>query len=205
MDGVDPNKLCASQGGPGGWRFQQRKMRLRPLVASRNETAQAAPPSPPLSLPFPQGRNPLFMPCPLEPLPGFSRSFWALPTTVFVILTHAVPSCSGCFCPRSPLPLALAPLQPPLWSQFHFLTHLSTLETQRRTSEAQRRTFPFRQGFPRCCMPCPAQSSAAFPSRVPAGAWKPCPPAHALVPPQDLLLWPPSLPPFPGHPRLNSL
>ena len=26
VDGVDPNKLCASQGGPGGWQFQQREM-----------------------------------------------------------------------------------------------------------------------------------------------------------------------------------
>ena len=26
VDAVDPNKLCASEGGPGGWQFQQREM-----------------------------------------------------------------------------------------------------------------------------------------------------------------------------------
>jgi DnaJ-class molecular chaperone len=26
VDGVDPNKLCDSEGGPGGWQFQQREM-----------------------------------------------------------------------------------------------------------------------------------------------------------------------------------
>ena len=51
VDGVGPNKLCASRGGPGGWQFQQRERSLRPPFASRTETAQAAPPSRPLSLP----------------------------------------------------------------------------------------------------------------------------------------------------------
>lgn len=49
VDGVGPNKRCASPGGPGGWQFQQRERSLRPPFASRTETAQAAPP--PLSLP----------------------------------------------------------------------------------------------------------------------------------------------------------
>lgn len=48
VDGVGPNKRCASPGGPGGWQFQQRERSLRPPFASRTEAAQAAPP--PLSL-----------------------------------------------------------------------------------------------------------------------------------------------------------
>ena len=34
---------CFPRRGPGGWRFQQCRMHLRPLFASRRETANAAP------------------------------------------------------------------------------------------------------------------------------------------------------------------